>query len=105
MNSDLMLNMEPRLDSMGEMDIIIFHQRYEFTRVPDILAGVQLIWFHPEGLKREMIKEPYNISVASVVLTAMVDLQHRENTDSTVLRSLRLLTSGIGLLNQWGDIC
>ena len=53
-NSDLMLNMEPRLESM-EMDTILFHQRYEYylTRVLAMLAEVQLIWFHPEWLKGE----------------------------------------------------
>ena len=31
-----------------------------------------------------MVEEPYNSSIASIVLTAMVDFQHREYTDSTL---------------------
>ena len=40
----------------------------------------------------EMVEEPYNSSIASVVLTAMVDFQHREYTDST-LQKLDFMSS------------
>ena len=82
-NRNLILNMEPRLESMGKMDTILF-QRYEYylTRVPAMLSEAQLIWFHPEGLNREMVEEPHNSSVASFVLTVMMDSKHREFNNS-----------------------
>ena len=73
------------------MDTILFYQRYEFylTRVSAMLAEAHLIWFHFEGLNTEMIGEPYNSSVISVVLTTIMDFQCRGFTDS---------------LLQWHDI-
>ena len=47
-----------------------------------MLAEAQLIWFHPDGLNVEMFEEPYTGPVVRVVLTAMVDFQCREITDS-----------------------
>ena len=52
-NRTLILSMDPRLESMGEM-----------------------------------VEEPNSSSIASIVLTAMVDFQHREYTDSTLQKLL-----------------
>ena len=85
------------------MDEPLDFERYKFylTRVTAMLAlMVQLVWVHPEWVKRElmlsmeprlgkMVREPYNSSTAS----------HREYTDSTLQKqSLRLPTSGVSLL-------